>query len=276
MYPRILVTVTAVALLGCGQQRGTTGAAALDQSGTVQAAAVQPAAAPQPGHPAPPSSSATPSGSTFTSPVISAEPAPDAPPGPAPNAATRPLPEPRAEAAYEAPQPAPFVIPARTRIRVRLDQTLDTRYTRAGGTFSATLDEPIVAGNRVAVPKGTRFTGEILASQRSGRFRGRARLELTLLSFSMEGRTYPVQTAADTRVSGGHKKRNWILLGGVPAAGAGIGALAAGGTGALIGAGVGAAAGTTTAFFTGRKNVDLPVETPMVFSLRSGIAVPRG
>jgi hypothetical protein len=64
-------------------------------------------------------------------------------------------------------------------------------------------------------------------------------------------------------------------MGGGPAAGPGIGALAGGGAGALIGAGVGAVAGTTTAFITGRKNVKLPVETPLVFALRSIVAVRR-
>lgn len=98
---------------------------------------------------------------------------------------------------------------------------------------------------------------------------------VALLSFQMNGENYQIQTSPDTRVSGSHKKRNLWLMGGGSAGGAGIGALAAGGTGALIGAGVGAAAGTTTAFFTGRKNVKLPVETPLVFSLRASVPVPR-
>jgi len=76
-------------------------------------------------------------------------------------------------------------------------------------------------------------------------------------------------------VSGNHKKRNLAFMGGGPAAGAGIGALAGGGVGALIGAGAGAVAGTTTAFFTGKKNVKLPVESRMVFSLRSGVPLRR-
>jgi hypothetical protein len=158
---------------------------------------------------------------------------------------------------------------------VRLAQTLDTKYSRPGGKFAATLDAPIVVGDRVVVPKGTPFTGAILASKRSGRLRGRARLEITLRSFRIENVTYHLATAPDTRVSGSHKKRNLAFLGGGPAAGSGIGALAGGGAGALIGAGVGAVEGTTTAFITGRKNVKLPVETPLVFALRSSVAVRR-
>ena len=141
-------------------------------------------------------------------------------------------------------------------MRVRLAQTLDTKYSRPGTTFGATLADPIVVGNHVVVPRGTPFTGSIVASKRSGRFRGRARLEITLRTFHMKGVTYHLATAPDTRVSGSHKKRNLGLMGGGSAVGAGIGALAAGGTGALIGAGAGAAAGTTTAFFTGEKECD--------------------
>jgi hypothetical protein len=137
------------------------------------------------------------------------------------------------------------------------------------------LDNPIVIGGRVVVPKGTPFTGAIVAAKSSGRLRGRARLEVRLHSFRMGGVAYRLATSANTRVSGSHKKRNLGLMGGGPAAGAGIGALAAGGTGALIGAGVGAAAGTTGALITGKKNVRLPVETPMVFALRSSVTVRR-
>ena len=169
-----------------------------------------------------------------------------------------------------------IAIPAGTRIRVRLAETLDTKRTPAGTRFSATLDDPIVIGSTVVVPKGTPFEGAVVASKHSGRFRGRAVLEVTLRSFRLHDTTYHIATAPDTRASGSHKKRNLAFMGGGPAAGAGIGALAGGGVGALIGAGVGAAAGTTTAFITGRKDVKLPAETSLEFSLRSRVEVTKG
>jgi hypothetical protein len=164
------------------------------------------------------------------------------------------------------------LVPGST-VRVRLLQTIDTERNRPGDRFQATLDEPLVAGDRVIVPKGTAFTGHITESRRSGRVKGRAVLALSLDSFELHGRTYAVRTSSAARVSGGHKKRNWLWLGGGSAGGALIGAAASGGTGALIGGGAGAAAGTVGMLFTGRKDVRLPVESAVTFTIQSRVSL---
>ena len=169
--------------------------------------------------------------------------------------------------------PAALTIPANTRFRVRLAETLNTKYSHDGQRFAAYLDEPIVSGDRVVVPKGTRFEGRVVEAKRSGRLKGRAYLGLTLDSFRLHGARYTVVTAPDFRSSSSHKRRNVAAIGGGSGAGAAIGAIAGGGIGAAIGAGAGAVAGTTTAIITGKKDVRLPVETPLVFSLRAPVAV---
>jgi hypothetical protein len=188
------------------------------------------------------------------------------------------LPPESAEAPAAEPQARPRVSPSEnfalvpgSTVRVRLVQTIDTQRNRAGDRFLATLDEPLVSGNRVIVPKGTSFSGHVTESKRSGRFKGRAVLGLRLDSFELNGRSYAVRTSPSARVSGGHKKRNWLWLGGGSAGGALIGAAASGGTGALIGGGAGAAAGTVGMLFTGRKDVRLPVESPVTFTIQSRV-----
>ena len=172
------------------------------------------------------------------------------------------------------PNPAPeLTIPASTPIRVRLGESLDTRNSRPGERFTAYLDEPIVSGNRVILPKGTLFRGHVVEARRSGRLKGRAYLGVTLDSFHLNGTTYAINTRADVRASGSHKKRNLFAIGGGTGTGAAIGGIAAGGVGALIGAGAGAAAGTTGALITGKKDVRLPVETPLTFALRNPVSV---
>ncbi len=166
-----------------------------------------------------------------------------------------------------------LTIPAGTRIRVRLGQTLDTKYSRPGERFVAHLDAPIAAGNRVVLPRGTEFRGHVVEARNSGRLKGRASLGVTLDSFRLNGATYQIATAADLRSSRSHKRRNLAIIGGGSGVGAAIGAIAGGGVGALVGAGAGAAAGTTGAYVTGKKNVRLPAETPLSFTLHRAVTV---
>ena len=166
-----------------------------------------------------------------------------------------------------------LTIPEGTSFRVRLLETLDTRRNRAGDQFTASLDEPLVDGDRVAVPKGTNFIGHIVTSRSSGRFKGRAVLALKLDSFTIDGQTYEIESNNSSRVSAGHKKHHLLWIGGGSGGGAAIGAIAAGGTGALIGAGVGAAAGTVGSAITGKRQVTLPAETALRFRLETPLSL---
>src|SRR5579862_8009251 len=178
-------------------------------------------------------------------------------------------------AAATNPPPAPptFTLAQGTTVPVRLQETLDTRRNRSGDRFTATLDEPLVSGDRVVLPKGTQFSGHIAESRPSGRFKGRGRLILALDSFEWNGQQYSVQVASAARWSGGHKKRNWLWIGGGAGSGAAIGAGAAGPPGALIGAGAGAAAGTVGALITGPRQVQLPIETRVTFRLQAAVQI---
>lgn len=167
----------------------------------------------------------------------------------------------------------PARIAAGTSIRVRLASTIDTSRNKAGDSFTATLDAPVKDDGRVILPKGTLFHGHLTESKSSGRLRGRAVLGLTLDSFELNGRTYTVRTGMVVRTSADHKRRNIGLIGGGSGIGAAIGALVGGGKGALIGAGAGAAAGTAGAAATGKRNVRLPVETPLTFTIRGTVQV---
>jgi hypothetical protein len=151
-------------------------------------------------------------------------------------------------------------------LRVRLDQTLDTRRNRGGDPFYATLSLPVTVDGSTVLPTGTRFTGHVVEARPSGRLKGRAHLSLQLDSLELNGAAYDIRTAHLGRVSGGHKKRNWALIGGGTGTGAAFGVIG-GPVGVAVGAGAGAAVGTTSAVITGKKNVRLPAETPLGFTL---------
>jgi hypothetical protein len=176
-------------------------------------------------------------------------------------------------AGYDRVPRSTISIPAGTVLDVRLEETLDTKRNRPGDRFTATLMRPIVLDGRTVIPKGTPFTGHLTESKASGRFKGRALMSLNLDSFELNGRRHEIRTTHVGRESGGHKKRNWVLIGGGSGVGSAIGAIAGGPAGALIGAGAGAGAGTAGAAFTGKKNVRVAVETPLAFSLRAPVTL---
>jgi hypothetical protein len=185
-----------------------------------------------------------------------------------------------AAAVPSSPAPAPaapvrntLVIPSGTPFHVRLDTEVDTKHNRAGDGFTATLSQPLVVEGQAVLPVGTRFSGHITTAGSSGRLKGRAAIGLTLDSFEHEGRRYQIRTTSVDRVSAAHKKRNAVLIGGGTGLGAAIGALAGGPKGALIGAGAGAAAGTAGAAATGKRQVAVPSEALLRFTLRAPVEI---
>jgi hypothetical protein len=164
-------------------------------------------------------------------------------------------------------------IPRGTNLRVRLDETVDTRHNRPGDAVHATLYQPVVVGGRTVIPAGTRFTGHVTVADPSGRLKGRGHIGVALDSFHVGGRRYAITTSGVERASAAHKKRNGILIGGGAGLGAALGAIVGGGKGALIGAGAGAAAGTAGAAATGKLHVAIPAEAPLLFTLRTPVAI---
>lgn len=191
-----------------------------------------------------------------------AQPTPPAPPdNPAAAAATDPAPTPG------------VVIPRGTLLRVRVDEAISTRRNHPGDRFTATLTDPVVVNGESVLPSGTHLAGRVLVASHSGRLKGRARLVLALDSFERDGHRYRIDTMAAARVSGSHKKRNLMAIGGSAGTGAAIGAIAGGGVGAVIGAGAGAAAGAVGAAVTGRKQVTIPAESVVRFTLGAPVRV---
>ena len=170
-------------------------------------------------------------------------------------------------------QTDPVTLPDETPIHVTLDQRLSSDQSRAGDHFEATISRPVLVDNVTVIPGGTRVEGLVVDAHPSGRLMGRARLQLALESFQLDGQNYQIHTSSTYRSGGNHKKRNWAWIAGGGAGGALIGAIAGGGKGALIGGPVGAGAGTAVAFMTGKKDIHLAPETPLTFRLAEPITI---
>jgi hypothetical protein len=171
------------------------------------------------------------------------------------------------------PKPEPVIVPAGTTITVRLSQAVGSKISQAGQTFSGTVANSIAIGGRTAIPAGATATGTVVDAKPLGRFAGGASLTLRLTSINLRGSDRAVETAAVTQTMKGKGKRTAVLAGGGAAVGALIGGLAGGGKGAGIGALAGGGAGTGGAAFTGNKDIVLPAESALSFSLEQPLEV---
>ena len=108
-----------------------------------------------------------------------------------------------------------------------------------------------------------------------GRFKGGAVLRMALDSVTIDGTRYDLRTTSITRVLKGKGKRTGVLVGGGAGVGALIGGLAGGGKGAAIGALAGGGAGTAGSAYTGNKEIVLPAESAVAFTLKSPLRIRR-
>jgi hypothetical protein len=192
-------------------------------------------------------------------------------PAPAATAPAQTQPPPAPMAAE--PKPEPIVVPAGTTLTVRLGQAVGSKISQPGQSFSGTVAHTVVIGGKTAIPAGATVTGTVVDAKPLGRFAGGASLSLRLTSINIHGSERQIQTSEVTQTAKGKGKRTAVLAGGGAAVGALIGGLAGGGKGAGIGALAGGGAGTGGAAFTGNKDIVLPAESALSFTLEQPLEV---
>jgi hypothetical protein len=194
-----------------------------------------------------------------------------APAASTPAAAPPPTPAP---APAEQPKPEPIVVPAGTALVVTVDQKLSSKDSQSGQTFLATLAQPVSIEGKPAIPKGSKVTGTVITAKSKGKIKGEGELVVALSSITVRGNNYPIQTGTLDSTVKGKGKRTAATTGGGAAGGALIGGLAGGGKGAGIGALVGAAGGLVGGAMTGNKQIEIPAETALTFTLSQALTLP--
>lgn len=165
------------------------------------------------------------------------------------------------------------LVPAGTQLRVRLNDTLSSKESRAGDRFTATVVNP----SRYEEGK---VTGHIRSIRKSGRVEGRTTMSLAFDSIRLSnGRTGPMRAEVlrvydsdsaknvdeEGRVQSGSRGKQTLKRSGIGAvAGAVIGGIAGGGKGAAIGMIVGGAAGAGSIAVEGSKELKIERGTEML------------
>jgi hypothetical protein len=183
-----------------------------------------------------------------------------------------------------------FAVPAGTRLRARINETLSSKTAKIGDTFTATVTEPVYSSNGVlVVPQGTTLTGRVdsvVAARKGGKpgtidvsFRrlrtpnGTSRVingTLTDLD-SDDAKSDNEGTASGDRM----KHRKLIFIGGGAGGGAILGAAIGGGKGALIGGLLGAGGGFLGEKLTKGEEAQVRSGTEFGVYLNQGISLPK-
>jgi hypothetical protein len=160
---------------------------------------------------------------------------------------------------------APPTIPAGTRVAVRMIDSIDGKKAKAGMRYRATFDDPVAVGSQVAIPKSTACTVEVVSVKQG------QEMAVRLREVNLSGKAFSISSDdATIDATGTSKKKTAVRRGvGLGAAGAGIGALAGGGEGAAIGAAIGATVGAVSAAKAKGKQLSIPSETRLLFSLQA-------
>jgi len=226
---------------------------------------------------APTNEAAAPAAPPPAAPAASNAAAPAATPATAPTPAPAPAPAVAAPAAAApAPPPAPapvrLTVPSGAHVSVTISQQISAKTANVGDAFSGELSSALTtSGGKTVFPRGTPVEGTVVAAKGRGKFKGEGTLAIQVSSIGGHSAT----TSAYVREEKGKGKRTAGIIGGGTGVGALIGGLAGGGKGALIGGLAGAGAGTAGAALTGNKDIVIPAESVVSFTLQSPITVTK-
>lgn len=178
-------------------------------------------------------------------------------------------------------QPAPgtvagITIPAGTVITIMMIDSIDSSRNHAGEQFAASVDDNVVVGDRVPIQKGANAWVRLTEARSSGRFKGRAELQLELMALMSKENCYNVESSAYEQHGGSRGKQSAKRIGGLGGLGAAIGAVAGGGLGAGIGAAAGAGTGAGIQVLTHGEKIRIPSETKIDFTLKNPVTITTG
>jgi len=165
----------------------------------------------------------------------------------------------------------PEYLPAGTRLAILTNEQIDSNTANTSQIYSGQVDQDV-----------TDNAGEIIISRGSPAelvirtFSSGTDMTLDVQAITVNGRRYRISTAPlrQTGRNGlGMNKRTAEMVGGGALIGTIIGAVVGHGKGAAIGAAVGAAGGAGAQVLTKGKQVSIPAETVLTFSLNNSVTL---
>jgi hypothetical protein len=192
---------------------------------------------------------------------------------PATRADEHPLETPRA------PEPpaktyAELVVAADSVIGLQTETALSSERARVEDRVEAHVVRDVRVGGEVAIPAGARAIGTVVAVDRGGKFKERARLGIRFQTLVLaDGTRLPITTETIYRFGNPPANGSAAKIGGGAVVGAIIGGIIGGGKGAAIGATTGAGAGTASVMAGDRDVAVFPAGAEVTARILSPVTV---
>jgi hypothetical protein len=172
------------------------------------------------------------------------------------------------------PPPRTFTLAAGKVLAVQTEHALSTNTQASGDKFLASLAEPIVEGDWVVAKEGSEVEGLVVVSDKGGKVKGRAALEVSVTAITLtDGQRVPVTTALAGSQAKSGKKKDAGTIAVTTGVGLAIGAIAGGGKGAAIGAAAGGAGGTALVLGTKGGPAEIPARTVLHFQVTKPVEI---
>lgn len=187
--------------------------------------------------------------------------------------------EERPQDTARAPEPpaktyAELVVAADSVVGLRTDTSLSSERARIEDRVEAHVVRDVRVGGEVAIPAGTRALGTVVAVDRGGKFKERARLGIRFQTLVLaDGTRLPITTETIYRFGNAPANTSAAKIGGGAVVGAIIGGIIGGGKGAAIGATTGAGAGTASVMTSDRDEAVFPSGAEVTARILSPVTV---
>jgi hypothetical protein len=169
-----------------------------------------------------------------------------------------------------------YELPAGTKIRVQMDNEINSKVSSVGDTFTMKISEPVKVRETVVLPIGTIIEGRVTEVKRAaiGRKNGRLTLSFEMLRLS-GGEKREINGVLVNRLTAKSSQAASVLtVAGATALGAVFGTVSKSGNGALIGAAIGTGAGAGVAFLRKGKDVRIKADEEFEIELTRKVVLP--
>ncbi|HRH44838.1 MAG TPA: hypothetical protein PKY82_24580 [Pyrinomonadaceae bacterium] len=174
-------------------------------------------------------------------------------------------------------QPSIYTLPIGTKIRVRMDNEINSKVSGVNDTFTATVSHPVFIRNVEIIPIGTIVEGRILEAKAAASGKVNGFLDVKFESYQLpkdSKRPFDASLVNQNLLENKSSVFTTLSIFGGTAIGAILGGIIGKGKGAAIGAGAGAGVGTAIALLKKGKEARIKANQEFEIRLDKEVTVP--